>query len=36
MDDYFSQAASNPALDQRSAIHTRHVGFDATPGGLAL
>ncbi|WP_194711519.1 hypothetical protein [Noviherbaspirillum soli] len=36
MDDYFSQTAGNPALDQRSAIYTRHGGFDATLGGLAL
>jgi hypothetical protein len=31
MDDYFSQIASNHALDQRSAIHVQHGGFDATP-----
>jgi len=36
MDDYFSQTAGNSALDQRSAIHTRHGGFDATPDRLAL
>jgi hypothetical protein len=35
-DDYFSQTAGNHELDQRSAIHARHGGFDATPDDLAL
>jgi len=34
MDHYFSQTAGNHEIDQRSGIHARDDGFDATPDGL--